>query len=310
LSTTIETDTEAALDNDKTNTLFTTSTPAAPVLSDQGLNNGSGTLSTVVSTLIPLNGVSTPVSNSPLAIPTGASSDKQSNVPIITPSKSVIPSTASPIFSQSNKSSHDLSSKAAAGLGVGAAAAGAAVALFLAFVIFRFCSRRRNEESLGHESAITLTGPQSQLFHPAYAPVSIVPVSLEKHYDVEMLSPSTDDSLFASWANLRDRIQSHVDGMYHSSRVEPGTVSLESFERLGYTKAQPSAPELLDGLMQPNYRSDALMYLVSRCIVERIDFHGSRRTTLLPPECVESLKAMAGGASAGNAQCVLLDLRY
>jgi len=118
-----------------------------------------------------------------------------------------------------------------------------------------------------------------------------------------MLPPTADNTLSASWIDLRDKIQSHVDSMYHSSRIEPGTVSLESFERLGYTRAQPSAPELLDRLMQPNYRSNALMYLVSWCIVQRIDFHGSRWTTLLPPECVESLKAMAGSAPAGKAQC-------
>jgi hypothetical protein len=154
---------------------------------------------------------------------------------------------------------------------------------------------------LRHESAIALTGPQSPIFHPAYAPVPLAPVSLEKTDSSEMLRPSADDTLFVSWADLRDRIQSHVDSMYHSRRIEPGTVSLESFERLGYMRAQPSAPELLDRLMQPNYRPDTLMYLVSWCIVQRIDFHGSRWTTLLPPECIESLKAMAGGAPAGNA---------
>jgi len=124
-------------------------------------------------------------------------------------------------------------------------------------------------------------------------------VSLEK----TNVSTSTDDGLSASWADLRDSIRNHVDSMYHSNRVESGAVSLESFERLGYARAQPSSPELLDRLMQPNYRPDALTYLISWCIVQRIDFHGSRWTTLLPPECVDSLKAMAGGSIAGKAQC-------
>src|SRR5205814_807162 len=143
-------------------------------------------------------------------------------------------STASPFFSQNYKVSHDLSSKAAAGIGVGAAAAGAAIALFVAFVIFRCCSQRRNRQHLRNESSVTLTRTQSQLFHPAYAPVPLAPVSLEKADGAEMVTPSADDMLPASWADLRDRIQSHVDSMYHSSRIEPGAVSLESFERLGY----------------------------------------------------------------------------
>jgi len=233
------------------------------------------------------------------------------------PSLSTIPSAAlsstlshgTSILSQSNKSSHDLTSKAAAGIGIGGAAGGAIIALLLAFIIFRCCNRRRNRQLVRHESETALTGSQAQLFHPAYLPVPMVPVSLEKTAatltdGAETLSPGTDNALFASWANLRDRIQGHVKGMYHSRRVESGTVSLESFEQLGYTRAQPSAPELLDRLMQPTYRADALTYLVSWCIVQRIDFHGSRWTTLLPPECVESLVAMAAGsAPTGNASC-------
>ena len=266
-----------SMDGNAANNPTTTSTPTATDVQFRTFN-------TVASTQTAPN----PASNPQLVIPSGSSSVSQSN--LSTPSTSVIPSTVS---------SHDLSSKAAAGIGIGAAAAGAAVALFLAFVIFRCCRQRRNTQRLHHESAIALTGTQSQLFHPVYASAPVAPVSLEK----TSVSTSTDDALSASWADLGDSIRSHVDSMYHSNPVESGAVSLESFGRLGYARAQPSSPELLDRLMQPNYRPDALTYLVSWCIVQRIDFHGSRQTTLLPPECVDSLKAMAGGATAGKAQC-------
>lgn len=91
-----------------------------------------------------------------------------------------------------------------------------------------------------------------------------------------------------------------MQSFYHSNFTEPGVLSMESFERLGYTRIQPSGPELLERLLQPNYRADVLMYLISWCIVQRVDFHGSRWNTLLPPECVESMKAMAGSASSGE----------
>jgi hypothetical protein len=302
--------------SDASNTVATDSVSTPSTSPSQIVEAGSSTLVTAISTEASLNGDLTSASGSGLVGPvslTGSLSDNPSNLPLaagpsldstVTRPTSAMSSTASSLFSQSNKSSHGLSSKAAAGIGVGAAAAGAAIALFVAFIIFRCCSRRRNTQHLRHESSITLTGAtQSQLFHPAYAPVPLAPVPLEKTDGAEMLTSSADDTLPASWTDLRDRIQSHVDSMYHSSRIEPGAVSLESFERLGYTRAQPSAPELLDRLMQPNYRLNALMYLVSWCIVQRIDFRGSRWTTLLPPECVESWKAMAGGAPAGNAQC-------
>src|SRR5579871_5929633 len=151
-----------AVNGNTSNTPTTSSTLAALATFSDSLNSGSSTLTTVIATQNPLNGVPTPISNSQLAIPTGASSDNQSNLPT-TSSTSVIPSIASSLNTQSNKSSHDLSSKAAAGIGVGAAAAGAAFALFLVFVIFRCCNQRRNRQRLAHESAIALTSPQSQL---------------------------------------------------------------------------------------------------------------------------------------------------
>lgn len=114
-------------------------------------------------------------------------------------------------------------------------------------------------------------------------------------------TPISDEQLISgSWTSIQDRIRNHVSSYYHSNEVEPDVVSMEAFERFGYTRIQPSGPELLERLLQPNYRSDVLMYLISFCIVQRIDFYGSRWNTLLPPECVESMKAMKGNAPTGK----------
>lgn len=213
-------------------------------------------------------------------------------------------STASLQFANGDKSSSNLSSKDAAGIGIGAAAAGAIIALLAAFLIYRCCGRRKRQR-LRHESEIGLTHSQSD-FHPAYAPVPMAAMPTEKSVGAAAVSetpmtPISDEQLtFGSWSSIQDRIRNHVHSFYHSNETDSSVVSMESFERLGYTRIQPSGPELLDRLLQPNYRADVLMYLISWCIVHRIDFHGSRWNTLLPPECVESMKAMAGSASTGE----------
>lgn len=115
-----------------------------------------------------------------------------------------------------------------------------------------------------------------------------------------------DETLLGTWADIQQRISNHVANYYHYDPVNPTVVADEWLERLGYTRIQPSAAELVERILQPQHRAGALMYLISFCIVQRIDFYGSRWNTLLPPECVESMKAMRGNASPGKAPILAL----
>ena len=203
-----------------------------------------------------------------------------------------------------SKGSSNLSSKAAAGLGIGAAAAGAIVALIVAFTIFH-CRDRQRRRRMGYESQIALATSQAD-FHPVYAPLPPQGISIEKSEtavqepEIGTANLSEDQVIFSSWSLIQDRIKKHVQGFYHSNETQLSDVSMESFERLGYTRIQPSGLELLDRLRKPKYRVDVLMYLVSWCIVQRIDFRGSRSNTLLPRECIENMKAMSESASSGK----------
>jgi len=203
-----------------------------------------------------------------------------------------------------NKGSSNISSKAAVGLGIGAAAAGAIIALIIAITIFR-CRDRHRRRRMGYESQIGLASSQTDI-HPAYAPLPPQPISIEKsetavqESENGVANSSDDQVIFSSWSLIQDRIRKHVQGFYHSNETQLSDVSMESFERLGYTRIQPSGLELLDRLRKPKYRVDVLMYLVSWCIVQRIDFRGSRSNTLLPRECIESIKAMSESVSSGK----------
>ena len=238
--------------------------------------------------------------------------DRSSEASILTPGTLIQASVVSPTSTSqassspvsNTKDSSKLSSGAAAGLGIGAAAAGAIIALVAIFLIFR-CRNRRKRQRLGHGSQIALTRSQSD-FHPAYAPLPPPAVSIEKSEvaalgtDTPTATPPVDQAIFASWSTIQDRIRKHVQDFYHSGETQLGAVPMESFERLGYTGIQPSGLELLDRLRHPNYRVDVLMYVISWSIVQRINFRGSRWNTLLPPECVESMKAMSESLPSGK----------